>query len=122
MDLAIHTVWQADELSAFVVLHDSVHPDNTVRCTGKFTENNLPSGARGGLITADKVRQTAKLIGLMKEIGQANGGKTCTQVAVNWTLCKGTFPIPGAKNAAQAKELAGRPACHPVQTYACAAT
>ena len=33
---------------------------------------------------------------------------TCmTQVAINWTICKGAVPIPGAKNARQAKEAAG---------------
>ena len=30
------------------------------------------------------------------------------QVAINWTICKGAIPIPGAKNARQAKEAAGR--------------
>ena len=29
------------------------------------------------------------------------------QVAINWTLCKGCLPIPGAKNARQVKEAAG---------------
>ena len=31
----------------------------------------------------------------------------CAQVAINWTLCKGAVPIPGAKNAKQAREAAG---------------
>lgn len=29
------------------------------------------------------------------------------QVALNWTLCKGALPIPGAKSAAQVTEIAG---------------
>ena len=29
------------------------------------------------------------------------------QVAINWTICKGAVPIPGAKSAKQAKEAAG---------------
>ena len=29
------------------------------------------------------------------------------QVAINWTICKGALPIPGAKNARQVKEAAG---------------
>lgn len=29
------------------------------------------------------------------------------QVAINWCICKGALPIPGAKNAKQAKEAAG---------------
>jgi pyridoxine 4-dehydrogenase len=29
------------------------------------------------------------------------------QVAINWCICKGTVPIPGAKDLAQAKENLG---------------
>lgn len=29
------------------------------------------------------------------------------QVAINWCMCKGTIPIPGAKDLAQAKENLG---------------
>lgn len=28
-------------------------------------------------------------------------------MAINWCLCKGTLPIPGAKNARQVAEIAG---------------
>jgi aryl-alcohol dehydrogenase-like predicted oxidoreductase len=34
-------------------------------------------------------------------------GDRTAQVAINWTICKGALPIPGAKNARQAKEAAG---------------
>lgn len=30
-----------------------------------------------------------------------------TQVAINWCICKGTVPIPGAKSLAQAQENLG---------------
>ena len=43
----------------------------------------------------------------MTEIGQEHGGKSRTQVALNWCICKETLPIPGAKNAKQAEENAG---------------
>ena len=43
----------------------------------------------------------------MTEIGQDHGGKTNSQVALNWLICKGTMPIPGAKNAEQAQENTG---------------
>ena len=33
--------------------------------------------------------------------------KTLAQIAINWTLCKGVLPIPGAKNARQVIESAG---------------
>lgn len=29
------------------------------------------------------------------------------QVALNWCICKGALPIPGAKNVAQAEQNAG---------------
>ncbi len=35
------------------------------------------------------------------------------QVAINWTICKGAVPIPGAKSARQAKEAAGPPTSQP---------
>lgn len=31
----------------------------------------------------------------------------CLQVALNWCMCKGTLPIPGAKDLAQAQENLG---------------
>jgi pyridoxine 4-dehydrogenase len=34
-------------------------------------------------------------------------GKSNAQVALNWCICKGTMPIPGAKNAEQARQNAG---------------
>jgi pyridoxine 4-dehydrogenase len=43
----------------------------------------------------------------MTEIGQDHGGKSNAQVALNWCICKGTLPIPGAKNAEQAQQNAG---------------
>jgi aryl-alcohol dehydrogenase-like predicted oxidoreductase len=48
-----------------------------------------------------------ELIKLMTTIGQDRGGKSNAQVALNWVICKGTLPIPGAKNARQAQENAG---------------
>lgn len=47
------------------------------------------------------------LLGCMRAIAAEQGGKTLGQVAINWTLCKGALPIPGAKNAKQARAGAG---------------
>jgi diketogulonate reductase-like aldo/keto reductase len=47
------------------------------------------------------------LIGLLREIGQAHGGKTPAQVALNWVIGKGAVPIPGAKTLKQAEENIG---------------
>jgi diketogulonate reductase-like aldo/keto reductase len=43
----------------------------------------------------------------MQEIGLKHGDKTVAQVALNWLICKGTLPIPGAKNVRQAEQNAG---------------
>ncbi|MEO6627154.1 MAG: aldo/keto reductase, partial [Aquihabitans sp.] len=43
----------------------------------------------------------------LRRIGDRLGGKTPSQVALNWIMAKGAVPIPGAKNRAQAEENAG---------------
>eukprot|EP00891_Asterochloris_glomerata_P002638 jgi/Astpho2/2638/Aster-06988 len=75
--------------------------------TGKYNKDNLPSGARGIAINAQRVDEVQPLLGLMRDIGSAHGGKTPAQVAINWCICKGAVPIPGAKSARQAQESAG---------------
>jgi diketogulonate reductase-like aldo/keto reductase len=47
------------------------------------------------------------MFALLREMGESHGGKTSGQVALNWVMCKGAVPIPGAKNARQARENAG---------------
>jgi len=74
--------------------------------TGKYYVENPPPGIRGRRY-ADLLPKIVPLLKLMTEIGQEHGGKSKTQVALNWCICKGTLPIPGAKNAAQAEENAG---------------
>jgi diketogulonate reductase-like aldo/keto reductase len=43
----------------------------------------------------------------MRQIGADHAGKTPAQVALNWTMRKGTFTIPGAKYQRQMEENAG---------------
>ncbi len=43
----------------------------------------------------------------LRRIGDSNGGRTPSQVALNWLIAKGAVPIPGAKNRRQAEENAG---------------
>lgn len=76
--------------------------------TGKYTRPGAerPKGPRGATF-ALKADSARPLVELMEEIGQAHGGKTPAQVAINWCICKGVLPIPGAKNRAQAEEAAG---------------
>ena len=74
--------------------------------TGKYNADHRPPGTRGGMY-ASILPKIDPLIKLMTTIGQDHGGKTNAQVALNWTICKGTLPIPGAKNVKQAQENAG---------------
>jgi len=74
--------------------------------TGKYSPENPPPGIRGRRY-GDLLPKISPLLKLMTEIGQEHGGKSRVQVALNWCICKGTLPIPGAKNAEQAEENAG---------------
>ena len=74
--------------------------------TGKYDVNNPPPGTRARRYTS-LLPKLDGLIKLMTTIGQDHGGKSNAQVALNWTICKGTLPIPGAKNVKQAQENAG---------------
>jgi aryl-alcohol dehydrogenase-like predicted oxidoreductase len=74
--------------------------------TGKYSTKTPPPGLRGGRY-AGLLPRLEPLIKLMTEIGQDVGGKAPAQVALNWCICKGTLPIPGAKNANQAEMNAG---------------
>ena len=74
--------------------------------TGKYSPETPPPGIRGQRY-GSLLPKIGPLLKLMTEIGQEHGGKSKTQVALNWCICKGALPIPGAKNAAQAEENAG---------------
>ena len=72
---------------------------------GKYEIGELPSGPRAALFRSllPKVRELRKVL---EEIAEQRN-KTAAQVAINWCICKGTIPIPGVKNMAQAKENLG---------------
>jgi aryl-alcohol dehydrogenase-like predicted oxidoreductase len=72
--------------------------------TGKYTPDQPLPGIRGQRYGRSLLERTQPLIRLMSEIGNLHGGKTPAQVALNWVICKGAVPIPGAKNARQAQE------------------
>jgi len=74
--------------------------------TGKYTPENPPPRARRRG-AAGKLRELPPLLKLMIEIGQDHGGKSPAQIAINWVICKGALPIPGAKNLQQAETNAG---------------
>ncbi|MBD2451559.1 aldo/keto reductase [Nostoc sp. FACHB-152] len=74
--------------------------------TGKYSEKGqLPKGIRG-LLFRQLLPGARSLLLSLKEIAQAKN-KTMSQVAINWCICKGTIPIPGAKSIAQAQENIG---------------
>lgn len=73
---------------------------------GKYSIDSPPPGSRGRMY-AGLLSRIGPLLKLMTEIGQDRGGKSNTQVALNWVICKGALPIPGAKHAAQTRENAG---------------
>lgn len=74
--------------------------------TGKYTSDMLPPGPRAAN-ASEKLHRSQPLLKRMTEIGQDHGGKSNAQVALNWCICKGTLPIPGAKNEEQARQNAG---------------
>jgi pyridoxine 4-dehydrogenase len=74
--------------------------------TGKYTSENPPPGLRGSQST-ELLKKLPPVIKLLQEIGLNHGDKTVSQVALNWLICKGTLPIPGAKNVKQAELNAG---------------
>jgi hypothetical protein len=47
---------------------------------GTYTKDNLPRGARALVINEERVNAVQPLLGLMRDIGGAHGGKTPGQV------------------------------------------
>ena len=123
--LARHKIPLASNQVHYSLLHRTVEQNGTLaRCkelgirliayspiemgllAGKYSVDSPPPGARSRNYTS-LLPKIGPLLKLMTEIGQDHGGKSNTQVALNWVICKGALPIPGAKNAAQAQENAG---------------
>ena len=75
--------------------------------SGKYTIQNPPSGVRRFRYNANLIAKVQPLLNLMREMGQEQGGKTPTQIALNWVISKGAIPIPGVKNRQQAMEVVG---------------
>ncbi|XP_039141805.1 pyridoxal reductase, chloroplastic [Dioscorea cayenensis subsp. rotundata] len=73
--------------------------------TGKYSTSNLPRGPRG-LLFRQILPGLNPLLNSLREIAQRRG-KTMSQIAINWCICKGTIPIPGVKTVEQAEENLG---------------
>jgi aryl-alcohol dehydrogenase-like predicted oxidoreductase len=74
------------------------------RLTGKYSAANPPQGKRN--FSDYPMADVEPVIAELRRIGAAHS-KTPAQVALNWIICKGAVPIPGAKSAAQAEQNAG---------------
>lgn len=75
------------------------------RLTGKYSAANPPPGKRG--FSAHPMARVDPIVAELRRIGDDHDGRTPSQVALRWLMEKGTVPIPGAKNAAQASQNAG---------------
>lgn len=74
--------------------------------TGKYSaQGPFPPGLRGLLFRQllPKIQPLLEVLGAIA----AHRQKTSAQVALNWCICKGTLPIPGAKTLVQAQQNIG---------------
>lgn len=75
------------------------------RLTGKYSASNPPPGKRN--FSNHPMAEVDKVTAELRRIGDRHGGKTPSQVALNWIMSKDVVPIPGAKNRTQAEQNAG---------------
>ncbi|MDB9313842.1 aldo/keto reductase [Spirulina sp. CS-785/01] len=74
--------------------------------TGKYQEKGkFPQGIRG-LLFRYLLPRVKPVLNTLEAIA-ASREKTMAQVALNWCICKGVSPIPGAKSLDQAKQNLG---------------
>jgi pyridoxine 4-dehydrogenase len=75
--------------------------------TCKYDLNNLPRpGNPRRQLFRELLPSAQPLLDTLKAVAK-DVNKTPSQVAINWAICKGTVPIPGARNLAQAEENIG---------------
>jgi aryl-alcohol dehydrogenase-like predicted oxidoreductase len=75
------------------------------RLTGKYSTSHPPPGKRN--FSNHPMEIVDAVVNELRTIGEKHGGRTPSQVALNWVIAKGAVPIPGAKSGAQAQENAG---------------
>ena len=75
------------------------------RLTGKYSVARPPQGKRN--FSNHPMGVVDGVVGELRRVGEKHGGKTPSQVALNWVIAKGVVPIPGAKDRHQAEENAG---------------
>ena len=74
--------------------------------TGKYRPGTLPTGYRRHLAAFRRLAEAMPLVEELARIGGAHG-RSAAQVAIHWLARRpGVLPIPGAKNARQARDNA----------------
>ncbi len=87
------------------VLPFAYSPIGQGRLTGKYSASNPPPGKRN--FSNHPMEVVDGVVAELRRVGDEYGGKSPSQVALNWVMAKGAVPIPGAKNRQQADENAG---------------
>ena len=62
------------------------------RLTGKYSAAKPPPGKRN--FSAYPMEEIDPIVAELRRIGDAHGGKTPSQVALNWVICKGAGSSP----------------------------
>lgn len=74
--------------------------------TGKYTDkSDLPKGLRKFAL-GQVLPGITPLLNCLREVATAKQ-KPMAQIAINWCMCKGAIPIPGAKTLEQARQNIG---------------
>ena len=75
--------------------------------TGRYTvDGPKPTGLLRKRLFKQLLPGARSLLATLQVIAEAHG-KTMAQTALNWCICKGSIPIPGAKNLVQAEQNIG---------------
>jgi len=75
--------------------------------TGKYNLDNLPKFGNPRRQLFQELLPGAKPLLNTLEVIAKDTNKSQSQVAINWAICKGTVPIPGARTLQQAEENLG---------------
>lgn len=74
--------------------------------TGKYNLDNLPRSQARKQLFRELLPGAQGLLNTLEAVAKEYG-KSQSQVAINWAICKGTVPIPGARTLQQARENVG---------------
>jgi aryl-alcohol dehydrogenase-like predicted oxidoreductase len=74
---------------------------------GKYTPETPSQNLHGARINSKDLVKIQPILDLLSQVGEKHGGKTPSQVAINWVMCKGALPIPGATKVKHIQENAG---------------